>query len=731
LVNEILENAISSSNFKLSATDYQSNFDSESISPQLVEAFKNIGFTLTKSASISTDSPEKWLLTDIGSRFLVIKKSNELIISFFPQTGRIAHELAANPEHLNIQVYEDVLRTKAVYPWQLPFDLFCEEVRTYLKQLGIDRYKLMQAFPKPAGLPPFKVDIMIACEYLGLTPKELDIITGTSDEEDWEFWGYTSGDPWVEELHNVRLLMDKSGLSYQELDELLKMRYVDPTNSMDIEVDKNLDIPSTCDTNKLVLANLTGQVLNRIHNFVRLWRKIGWTMREIDKAIFALKSMDINDDFVLKLYPIQRLHNKLKVPVATILSWYSNIDIFKYENESKSLYEELFQNPAVAVHDPDPFLLDLTKPEPDLANIGSLTEKETIIPALIAAFGISESDLLLLMGDIQSNAIGDKELNLSNLSIIYRNVSLAKALGLSIPEFMKIEKLAGIDPFVSNNNPISVDNIKATLKLVESLQKIKKSGLGVAELEYLLSGYQLIAEEGEIVPTEESIALILDEIRKGLQKIHADTNVVQDPTGELIKKKLALLKWDNLLIQKVISVITGTADYETSLGNKPHFLDSSNNLDKALKEKLSYDEDSKKLHFIGVMSKNEKQTLLNQSNDTAYEIAINELYDNPRTFVVKNMRSFELPTFSTSLNVLPLNGQATAISIPTDLKNKVYFDHVTKQLHFVGAMTEGERKVLLELSNDIAYTAAINDLYNQPSIYKPELKIRFNILDRK
>ena len=296
-----------------------------------------------------------------------------------------------------------------------------------------------------------------------------------------------------------------------------------------------------------------------------------------------------------------------------------------------------------------------------------------------------------------------KKLDLNNLSIIYRNVTLAKSLELSFKDFIKIKKLTDINPFIkddaANTTAVSIQYLKNTMKFIQSVEKIKRSGFTIDELEYLLRGYVLqddLSSDTLVSPTEESISLILDEIRKGLQKIHAETTVVPDSSGELIKKKLALLKWNNILIQEVISTVTGSIDYQVPREDKPPALNSLDEQEKKIKEKISYDDVTKILHFIGTMTDGEKQVLLSKSNNPAYTSAVNMLYDKPRAFITNKMNAFEFPTFSTSLTTLPIkleNGQSVSISFPNDLKNKIYFDQGAKELRFVGAMTEAERKV--------------------------------------
>ena len=95
------------------------------------------------------------------------------------------------------------------------------------------------------------------------------------------------------------------------------------------------------------------------------------------------------------------------------------------------------------------------------------------------------------------------------------------------------------------------------------------------------------------------------------------------------------------------------------------------------------------------MTETRKSRLKSVSNDRAYLTAIEDLFNQPRRFITRYMRTFSVPDFSTELEDLPKKLKP----IPAALKDKFYFDAAAKPrwLHFVGVMTEAERDVLLGL----------------------------------
>ncbi len=561
LVNEVLENAVSPQTpFAIDLT-LEGDLDNRTLSQSLLDAFANNGITLSHNAVISvitkasqTAKGTQWLITDNAREYKVSKDSSGLDVSLNIQTRGTAEELSANPEHVIPEAY-DILRD-AVYPWNLPLNLWVEEARTYIEHLGVHRHDLMKTFYK--GTPSDALmDMTIANEYLALTSKEAQIITGAAVEPSWKFWGLEETnnditDPadgsthiignWEEVLKHASIFLQQTGSlqqtdrAYKELLELLGTNFINPIKA---DGTPNLAIsnPATCDLGKLEITGLDAAILGKIHRFVRLQRKLGWTIRDLDKAITALQPKDANvlsltENFLIQLSHIERLRAELKVPLVQMLSWWAPLDTARYhteeENGAKSLYEQLFLNRAVM--NPVDEIFTLYEPtRAELADTNGTLNGHT--STLLAALRISAANLSLLT----ATEVTDDKLNLANLSRLYRIASLSKTLKLRINEFLSLKVLTGIN-LTDGAQP------EDTLRFVETVQKIRASGFSIAELDYLLR-HQLVTTSA-VAPTEESIALTLDQIRSSLKKIAAEntfTPDTTDPTGDLTKQKLAVL----------------------------------------------------------------------------------------------------------------------------------------------------------------------------------------------
>ena len=443
------------------------------------------------------------------------------------QTTRTAAELLAEPEHVNAPAYASLVSRP--YPWTLPFDLWTEMTRSYLGLLSVKRYTVMETF-FPAPWPAALGDLEIAAEYLGMTPSEHAIVAGTAPFQPWEYWGFGAVHPtWVDDQKNLRTFLRNSGLSYEDTLALLLTRFVNPTAKLTILID------GACDLDKATIPWTGAADLDRAHRFVVLWRRLRWTMAEVDQAIRALGGGLLNNSFLLKLSHVRRLQVRWDPPLPALLSWWANLDTGPGLGKDRSFYEETFQNRAV-VGDPTPF--DLNPAATELNVIGTLNSP-AIIPAILAATGLSALDFALLTDSsaaasllqLPAADIGDNLLNLANLSHLFRVASLSRTLSMPTPEVLALRAITGIDPF---NGANTAD----TIRFAEIAGRLSDAGQSVAQLDYLLRHNNLGA--GDLPPSEEVVAAVLDSLRSALQRVLAGMPVdpTFDPTGAIARQRL-------------------------------------------------------------------------------------------------------------------------------------------------------------------------------------------------
>lgn len=840
LVNEVLEDAVAPphqfESFDLSSGTIN-DLDRSAISDNLKRDFSSNHIALLDSATINVKRKgEWWTIADLAFSYTVHTQAGGAprVTTRSRQTSGAARERAANPQYVNKDAH-DKLRDQ-VFPWTLPLDFWSEETRTYLAQLGVQRQQIMEAF-LPGERRAILTNFALACEYLGLTSQEAAIITGATVGQRgaaspglWNLWGFDAanapipdpanssrriaGDTWLTVLGGrVDVFLQQSGLTYREMLDLLDTHHINPPGprgrSIQI-VSTDSGNPATCETSKLKLEGFDRLAAAKIVRFVRLWRKLGWTMRDLDRAVTAFRPSELNDRFITELSHVERLHRELGLPVIVLLSWWGPIDTALYTDHSTSapqrvpsLYAQLFRNREVT----NP--LDPDFPE-DATNLDSAKKLSDHVASITAAFRISATDFALLLNDgniiptvpdpadpDNKRRIPDDSLKLDYLSKLLRHTTLARSLKLSVQDYLTALRLIGTDPFPVRD-PLDVTTDNAVM-FVEKVGKARDSGFSLAEINYLVR-HEFTRSSG-IAPDDNAVAAILDEIRSGLQKIAlentfgADTSVpggaTTDPTGELTLQKLGLLNWSSPLIEMVVDTLNDAATYETTLASLPvglvlpnetgayevdlttlpmpspipdelrdavtydglrRKLRASRSLTGPERDRLQavalrgtdlraaidsllldqdglcgtikYDADARQLRFTGVMTVARRDRLMRSSSDLLYRAAISALFDAPRQFIMRAMRTFSVPNFAADLRALPLDAKP----FPKALAGRIYFDATAEfddaaeppKLHFVGRMLEVEREMLLELSASASYQNAVNALFAPPNDLTPD-----------
>jgi hypothetical protein len=684
LTREIMEVAVSARDFHIdepaNVSSVLAALNAETMPGTFPAIFASKGYPLTSKASVRKDETSSWLILDSGWAFTLsyLGSTKGFDVSAWPQTSWTTDELRAAPEHVNNAAY-DKLRA-AVYSWNLPFNLPVEEIRGYLGHFGVKRTEVMETFFR--GTPDEALmDQGIASEYLGLTAEEADIITGVTSVGPWDFWGLNEtgndlADPtdgtappatgnWDVVLQRVSIFLQQSGLAYKELLEVLGSYFINPVAGNGRRfgiVSTDLENPATCNLSRLQIQVTDSQITdkvtalqdawNKIHRFVRLARKLGWTIRDLDKAMVALDPRngarpDITAKFLVQMSHIQRLSAKFGLPVVNLLSFWAKMDTGRYldhftegEPAAPSLYATLFNNRAAGGQ---------SLPEDASTLTGQLSQNMSRIAAPLQ---VSIDDLALMLAD--TNIVPDDKLSIENLSALYRHATFAKALNYSIRTYLAALKLINATPFKETED---------TIKFVHESERIAAAGFTVEDLDYILRHGSVATAPTAI--GDEAIAAVLNSIRDEVRKIALENTFVEvtnggnaatnDPNGDLTKGKLALLNWDTAIIDQLIAAVNSASPAATDIAlvkrhmrrfSVPRYETGLNPLPAevtftgALKNKIYYDAAADTLNFIGVMTETEHTALLALSQNTDYRKAIDALFDAPGKDVLAANDSF-------------------------------------------------------------------------------------------
>lgn len=492
-----------------------------------------------------TPDGNDWIVSLAGELHINYTADSLTLKALTYQSSTPSQDLVASPENRNPSAYRRL--QEASFPWSLPFDLPLEEVRAYLTRAGISRLRLMELVGPATRLG----DDATAREVLGLSEAETKLITTSATPSRlWELWGLkvennraVIHDASIDEpvsdtplnlLARISILLQQSRLSFVELQHVLQTQFVAAASQQTVSI-----TPLTeCRPSKMKLTDLTEGHLDRLHRFVRLWRRLGWRVHELDLAIAAVQP-GANDfsETLRRLSHLKRLHEKLRLPVEVIACWWGGFGTPIYRDHTQTglpeitpLYDRLFLNKTVQnPRDPD-FQLNSDRTQLVSSATGkTISEK---VEFVAAAFGIRRQDLAQFMSAPVQVA---DTLTLSNLSNLYRIIGLSQSLKLFITDYLGVLRLTGLDPFLS---------VEATIKFCEAVDFIRNSGFTIEELVYLLRHEVTTGLPIEI--TDVRATQIVADMRAALQAKRRETDIAyeamstDDPELKQLKQQLRL-----------------------------------------------------------------------------------------------------------------------------------------------------------------------------------------------
>ncbi len=451
---------------------------------------------------------------------------NDYRIYRLRQTLSSASELDAAPEYVNQAAYQE-LKEKS-FAFSLPFDLQHTEAKGYFSRFDVSRASLMKAF-QSGGTPS---DVHIAAERLGLTEPERKLIAESPAPNDnaaqQEYWNVPAPGDVVDYMKQVDRFLDKTSLTYRELDLLLKLKFIDPNDNLFI---KHLDL--TCDTEEKEIANLDLDALDRIHRFLRLQKKTGWKFEVLDEIISQPNlGAGILDDSLLKAAQLKEISEKTKIKTEELIGYYGEIPHSILQEEGpKPLYHQVFLNKA----------------KNGVVDENLLPEKADGSQSLSTYAGYIATSLQLKQKDLEylTPLLPDDKLTISNLSLLYAASGLMKKLKLKAEDFAILQELSGID--------ISSGPDK-TLEFIELAEDFKSSPLKAADVRFILS-HEAPNLDNRVIK-DEKIEELLGKLKSGYEKIREEQKSKSDDSLSAEEQK-----------ETLTDVLSGVKGKEDDQGN--------------------------------------------------------------------------------------------------------------------------------------------------------------------
>jgi hypothetical protein len=740
IVNEVLQAAVAGTASDVLLSGFNaipSGMTASAVAAILVTHGLAPGNDVSLSQVVPTD-PDRWVLHGDEATYLLTRTAGtDFSARILPNTKASAAELRAYPAYVDAAAQAQL--RAAHFPFGLPFDLFGEEVRASLRKSNLPpRWELMRVLHGPAA-PNNSSDGEIAAEYFGIScdavapidEKRLILVADVTNAGQQAIWGESGNPDWLDttfatlplpaafppstpRLALVKTFLRKTSLEYNDLFVLLDLPFINPGGTIFVD---HLD--TSCDTDKKVLRGLTEADLDRIHRFLRLWRKLGVKMWEADLLIGspAIGNGVLDEPFLIKLSALFRLRKRLgdKTTIEQLCALCGDINTGThftalYEKRGDALYQSLFLNKR-AIRPLDHAF--------DVAALGTGAQIADHLPVLLGALHVSEADLAVLrnLTTPAPNSVpyitGD--LTLGNISFLWRHAWLAKQLKLKPQDWATLLKLLQ-QPVLQFADP------PAALAFVETADAVKASGFTPDELDWLLAGNRT----AKAAVKEAAAARFLIALRKGLQAIHAEYDPAQYPLldapsdedglAALLTSLLMKLGRDETAAQFFVDTLRDRLSQELPVPGLPQTFGFAALITGAPNYiPIRY---APELSFGGAMTDAQKAILLDpltvpEATQSSYQSAIQALFDNPGKPATAQLP----PGFSFPPAVI---GPPNKIPIRYKPVLRLASADIGGQLTFTGAMTSAERTILLTdpslsaVTGLPAYESAIDALFQTP-----------------
>jgi len=398
----------------------------------------------------------------------------------------------------------------------------------------------------------------------------------------------------------------------------------------------------TCDISNVTLQHLDGTPLenpewDKIHRFIRLWRKLGWKMSELDSAILGsnsnietiskklkieacieedIKRRKKDDCGCSKLdyprYAIGKIDGKLicdlamlihiqkqtNIKLPTLLSFWSEIE----SASSKSLYSKLFLRKSVSTIDP---VFNANGSGYYLQDSNLKISNHS--PSIMAALNITDSDISLLNEELGLNDV----LDLVNISRIYRHQVLSRNLKITIQYLLLAKSLFG-DPFTSPSSCI---------RFLELHSKMKDAGLSIKQMAFIFSDVDELNKPLRLsLENQLQVGLEINNAVQGINEDHKDITQAEY-SYEILSSKLNIV-YEEDWVSELLKFIQGEKNFTT---NVPPGL--SINIDSSVTKKITYTNNGaeSKVTLKGILSSTEENYYQSLSSDPSWIPALDRI----------------------------------------------------------------------------------------------------------
>jgi hypothetical protein len=393
----------------------------------------------------------------------------------------------------------DVYNTLAlsVYPFDLPFNVFLNEIRLYVYLLQTSLAEVYRIFAPPPT-PALPANIAIDREILGLSIEQLELVKKpTPDEATLKLMYGLLATQSLSVLNDEPVFRQQTCLTRDDLDRLFKENLDTEELAAKVAHDFFINFPlpagefifvETPEEGPNQIKNLTNQTLDRINRFVRLSRWTGIGFADLDWMLTSIGATEITDDVIRKLARIKEASAIYNLPADVMAAfWYDMKTVGAGSGEYPAdLFDKVYNNPSLIKGVGPYHPLYAKNPlyeDPVVTWEIDSTERvsdEFGRPRLMAALSLSDTNLTAI-AEALFGVGAEVDLNVPNLSALYRMSIILGALKLSLTDYLtllSILKLNLQDAF----GPSSLILLSTTVFWLRLNQ------ISVSDLNYILTG---------------------------------------------------------------------------------------------------------------------------------------------------------------------------------------------------------------------------------------------------
>jgi hypothetical protein len=487
----------------------------------------------------------------------------------------------------------------------------------------------------------------------------------------------------------------------------------------------------------------------KLNLFVRLWKKLGWSMDETDRAlqlffpstlpawgdpVFAAAFSTSWKTALVYLAHLDDLNTRLMPALGRValLPFWSNLPVQGAIEGTNPLYAQLFLTPSVLNNDwgfndpaggfPWSTADPLSAHQAAVQGVLGLTADE--VSAIFADADAATTKMTIV---INGQSVQVPSFSLQNLSVCYRYSLLAKCLQLAVKDMIALKVMSGLDPFkLLNGSPLTVraDDIllNQTLLFVQKVAAAQNSGFTVEDLKYLLR--HQFDPVGKYQADPNALMALVLAVAGGLRQIqsqHAVPPNLMTLPESLIDQSLSGLVPATIL-KTLFTLLTNAQTITAAQGG----VTPAGKIDPApfaQEPELNFTYDAvtqtQTVSFQGLLLDWKKTQLRQINNSALFSGLLDTLQQQAQAALARSIGDLlgvwsslmEYEAVETGvlagLTAAPLTRQDAALSLSYDQADKLQW------LAYRGVLTDAKKSALTMINNSATLLALLNDVQEQ------------------